>query len=815
VTVWIALRKPRTITLRIYSGDVEGINRVERFKGTSSTVQIGDHLHVVAVTAKAAQSNQVLTRDQMHFYNLHFMAASGTEVPTTVQEHLNNPEVISQSISYEPYNLPSFALPPAHLKDLRITHASCRKPHGPNLDALPALDPMIKSTAKKLLERPHLLFLTGDQIYADDVADGLLLALTDTGDTLLGWEEKLPVDTNVNKKPKELKPGSRQEVSDTVLSSDQAKSHLFGIGEFYAMYLFAWSDVLWPLELPKFKDVHPDKDETVEQNLHGHGMSFKRNVPTPYFTKFQDEIRDLNNFKDSLPAIRKSLANIPTYMICDDHEITDDWYIHLDWCKKALSKPLGRRIIQNGLLAYALFQGWGNTPEQFENPQPGQQKPGYDILTTVKQWKGDIDDNEKRIATLLAIPDINVVVRDKLLRKPSDSSLYMHYAVKGTEYLKQGKSRLVFQIIVLDTRTWRRYPDEGSPRPSLLSDDAFDIQISDKAESTLDGVDITIVISPAPVIGAPIAEFGQSLRASFPPWEKKSILAQAADYESWGLQQSAFQLLFAKLPPQKAGATKANNAMVIFLSGDVHYGFAARMQYWATRPFKATTPEPIDVVFVQLTSSALKNETPPLTYYLHAMGYIPYANKLPKVKWAGWNDPPDPKKVKLHYPPESFLIPPHPWKIRQKPAMLDYSELDPLSQITVKPDWRYRIDFILAENDIRSPAPFNPQPVPPIAPTDDRGNALESYLAMAKNHKNYAEKWGNGKEIVGLNNIGEIIFSWPDDENKSVTQKLWWRLESDAAPSRLLEPFPLTRYTVSLNLVNPDYQKPILPGEVS
>jgi hypothetical protein len=46
------------------------------------------------------------------------------------------------------------------------------------------------------LERPHQLFLTGDQIYADEVADVLLVALTDAGDTLLGWKEELPGDVN-------------------------------------------------------------------------------------------------------------------------------------------------------------------------------------------------------------------------------------------------------------------------------------------------------------------------------------------------------------------------------------------------------------------------------------------------------------------------------------------------------------------------------------------------------------------------------------------------------------------------------------------
>lgn len=37
--------------------------------------------------------------------------------------------------------------------------------------------------------RPHLLLLTGDQIYADDVSPLLLCALHDAANALLGWRE--------------------------------------------------------------------------------------------------------------------------------------------------------------------------------------------------------------------------------------------------------------------------------------------------------------------------------------------------------------------------------------------------------------------------------------------------------------------------------------------------------------------------------------------------------------------------------------------------------------------------------------------------
>ena len=83
------------------------------------------------------------------------------------------------------------------------------------------------------------------------------------------------------------------------------------------------------------------------------------------FATFQTERERLEQFRSTLPAVRRALANTATYMICDDHEITDDWYFNLAWCERVLQKPLGRAIIRNGLSAYAVFQAWGNTPEQF------------------------------------------------------------------------------------------------------------------------------------------------------------------------------------------------------------------------------------------------------------------------------------------------------------------------------------------------------------------------------------------------------------------------------------------------------------------
>ena len=73
--------------------------------------------------------------------------------------------------------LPSFVAPPATLDLVRLAHASCRKPNGPGYDALAWLDDRIEDTLGSA-DRPQQLFLTGDQIYGDDVAACLLPMLS-------------------------------------------------------------------------------------------------------------------------------------------------------------------------------------------------------------------------------------------------------------------------------------------------------------------------------------------------------------------------------------------------------------------------------------------------------------------------------------------------------------------------------------------------------------------------------------------------------------------------------------------------------------
>lgn len=174
-------------------------------------------------------------------------------------------------------------------------------------------------------------------------------------------------------------PGDRQKISDKVarFSSTAAKSHLFAFAEFASVYLLAWSPTCWPTDLPSFRDTHPEEaqklgsayGEVLAGTFKPAAVGFLRGHSLNLLLTYQEELAALGRLRAGLAAVRRAMANTPTFMIFDDHEITDDWNITLNWVERAtLPKPggsFGRQVVRNGLCAYALFQAWGNTPEQF------------------------------------------------------------------------------------------------------------------------------------------------------------------------------------------------------------------------------------------------------------------------------------------------------------------------------------------------------------------------------------------------------------------------------------------------------------------
>src|SRR5713226_9056637 len=541
VTVWLALKKPRMVTLRIYARDAGG-DLVQQIEGTRHTVRLGDHLHIVAVTARAASGDEQLAWGGLYYYDLFFQSDSTTEGLMAVGQ-LNTPGILNSDPSladslhrlvYPGHPLPGFVLPPEDLNHVSLLLGSCRKPQGVGKEMLSAIDTILEAAARDAANRPQQLFMTGDQIYADDVAASLLFALTDAGKFLLqgNQEEVLPL---VNAPAGTLAPGGRSATvrNRAMLTTTSPENHLLAWSEYATMYLFAWSDVLWPDEMPGAGDiwkVYPGAQPEDAQQKKVQG-------------KYEDERERLHEFCATLPQVRRALANIATYTICDDHDVTDDWFLDGAWCKRVLASPLGRRIVRNGLLAYALFQAWGNTPDQFEEPN------GLALLEALESWRGDESEaREETIATSLGLPDS---FGGSGVLPQTGQALRWHYTYSGPRY----------HLIVLDTRTHRLYRSP-SEFPGLLAPDAIEQQL---VAARREEAEVTLIISAAPVLGVGFMEALQF-------WSRLRIKENYAyDREAWNLEWGTFQ---------KVLRTVSAMQRVVFLSGDVHYAFGASLEYW-------------------------------------------------------------------------------------------------------------------------------------------------------------------------------------------------------------------------------------------
>ncbi len=805
VTVWLALKAPRQVELKVYSTEGGTGSIVDRalLQGESYTVQLGKYLHVVAVTATPFDSN-CLTSGQIYAYDIEF-AESGVSGLKNERDNLISglwpaaPDVSplgAQTISYFDHQLPTFALPPNDLNYLRIVHGSCRKPHGGGRDALPILDSSIEQFAGMANFRPHQLFLTGDQIYGDDVADPMLWALTDAGDTLLGWEENLPLmDAQINKnlctsipenltkgkiihetrenssesqihkqtdaeylykKPVQLKPGNRSDIARDfggltamlVNKPDNAKSHLFSLGEYYAMYLLVWSPMLWCDRFPKGKDVC----QNVKQ------------------AKVWDrEAFELESFARNLWRVRRAIANIPTYNICDDHDVSDDWYLNREWCYRVLGKPLGRRVVQNALLAYAVFQAWGNTPAQFKAG-----KVGNKLLTNAEKWSesaGSDDLAWKNVAKYLGIPRIDLETglpkfkldEDVLILDRDEEVLNWHFTIRSFKH----------EVIVLDTRTWRGYPTESAiDPPMLLTHKGFEEQIQQPLKETefLNAtgefaIEATLVVVPTNLVGLWIIDAVQKRDV-----EKGKVFNSDAG-DAWNFHELAFAKLLSEFFKQRR--------RVIVLTGDIHYAAAVRLSYWCDGHF-GDSPTEINrqnaystgedkegvlglnvagdkssfqySVLAQLTASALINEEWK-THLIHTK----IKSLLPERRHErlGWNEPLELVKISRMGRKKAIAA-----AVRNKQSL---------------PDWGYRIDWMK-----RQKARVFLKHITEGLSTAKRQNQRKSL--MYRLWKMISLLWRNrwlqeGAEIVGYSNIAIVSFQWPADGDgeKAVIQSVYWR----------------------------------------
>ncbi len=446
---------------------------------------------------------------------------------------------------YADTRLATFVL---HSRIHQLVHGSCRKPHHPADEGLLCVDRLLADAHPTPAQRPALLIMSGDQVYADDVAGPMLRAIhaliarlglfdeylegavVDNSASLYGHRasyyhraDLLPaLDSNET-----LRERFFGGVKKPIFTSSTADNHLVTLAEVIAMYLLVWSPTPWTLITAPAPQLSSEEQQ-----------------------RYAREQVQIERFREGLPGVARVFAHLSTLMIFDDHDITDDWNLSAQWEETAYGHPFSKRIIGNALLAYMLCQGWGNQP---------------DVL-------GDAVQQTQALAAQTPDNHLNAAAQDELVQALLKFQQW-HYVLPTTPAL-----------VVLDTRTRRWRSEFTLKQPSGLLDWEA---LSELQQELLDHPS-AIIVSPAPIFGVKLIETVQKVFS----WCGHPLLVDA---ENWMAHRGAAQVI---LNIFRHSRTPGN---YVILSGDVHYSFV----YEVLIRHRNAGPR-----IWQITSSGIKNDFP-------------------------------------------------------------------------------------------------------------------------------------------------------------------------------------------------------------
>lgn len=766
-TVWLALSRSANVELRVWAGPQTSGGAGAVQPGGAVVAQSpavaargwGDRLFTATVTAISTGVGG-LVPGAVHAYDVLVDGQGLRELgllrdATGAEDGIDTAAPARLALGYVENVLPTFVTPSPTIDSLRLAHASCRKPHGHGPDALAWLDDVIADHRTDIDARPQQLFLTGDQIYADDVAAPLLAMLQPLASELLGYDETAIMaggaagSSTARVALRDLPPLRRGRLAAAVakLSTTDSASHLIGFGEFAAMYLCCWSPRVWR-PLPPRAELFVGVDAPQREVRH------LTDFETAYGSREKWEAADaeagergggtagdrqrVEAFARTVPKVARVLANCSTYMIFDDHEITDDWYLSAPSRTRVLTSPLGRAIVRNGLMAYSVFQATGNEPARWA-PPPGGAPP------TPEQTALD------RFRTLLADRTTPTVAHENdvdtslgLTAPNAAPEVRFHYQVDGPRH----------RVVVLDTRTRRTYDSATRHSPPKLVGTSLDGMLP--AGPLADGREVLIVVSAAPVLfprlfdalvqpaAAAVFDLKTHLvrTEAFDPAHPRPAItgSEQWDVEGWAADEAGFHQLLRRL---------ATHPRVVVLSGDVHFASSLVCDLWAKGDDVA------DSRILQCTSSAARNQPGAgMRAVLRGQRSAQRLLQGQSVERLGWDG-----DHGVVLPAGAHLSPGRRGRLLRKPTFVPARGWPPGTTAAPDkgPDVRYRVSVLRDERP--TPALGVGAPVPPTLPAWDAADVLATYATIAARHQELLDDTKDPiRLMVFRSNVGLVSF---------------------------------------------------------
>jgi len=286
------------------------------------------------------------------------------------------------------------------------------------------------------------------------------------------------------------------------------------------------------------------------------------------------------------PLVRWALSCVPSFMIFDDHEMTDDWNISDEWVRAARG-PRWQQKLSHGLLAYWVYQGAGNL-----SPRTWLEDPRLRPLT-----------HAFTSSPTVATPELTLVF-DRLVRGSTRAEWSFAVDVGSTRFVV-GDTRMSRKLtgtrLLMDDQAWTSFvalaKDRRSnqtilvlPGPVLTPHPMHDL-LSRAAESiegnppSVTGAIVGGLIGgliagpPGVVVGAFAgAVGGEILIDRFMPG-----LIEFADAELWSAFPTSFNRMLTLLEDLVDGRGTNRKRLVALIGGDVHHSYIIRGDLLRTR----------------------------------------------------------------------------------------------------------------------------------------------------------------------------------------------------------------------------------------
>jgi hypothetical protein len=749
---WIATSKAGAkIKARVF--DLAS-NQVGEAEATARA--FGEKLHVTVVSVPCT-----LAPGQIYSYDI-FVDGTNLKAAGLLEDKPASGDFPGQvALGYQKDLLPTFVTPAGAIQDLRLAHASCRKTNGPGYDAMGWLDDYIAENRNQPLKRPQQLFLTGDQIYADEVAPCMLPMLNAIGRDLLKSTKyeyiPLDADTHCECSITHLPAMRRQQLvrEKGGFTSSAAHNHLIGFGEYAAMYLAVWSPHVWrkmatldELYVPVSATSPAMSWLTQWENCDEKNKTLQRwREKTQEET--QEEIKRAELFRATVPKAARALANAATYMQFDDHEVTDDWNLNKSWSNRVYSRHLGNAIVRNALMAETIFQAWGNDPAAFTQGNNKELLDNASLVATAPEPGLAPAEVNNKLKTLMGASG-----------ESADKQAKWHFTVTGPRHI----------VAVTDTRTHRKFAGNTVQPPSLLGDNPG----SQIPASLPQGMELLIVVSPVPVLSPTLFEtIAQPIIMGVRDavnWQRKKAIQDPChpggpvwghedyDAEGWGANEEALEKLLLHL---------ANHGKAVILSGDVHYSNSLELDLWKKGAAKPSR-------IVQLTCSSARNDMKPVLQALaRDNASLQEFQRGLAAERLGWHS----GDLTLTFPNGKDGKPPKVAigrlaRAKRSPALLPTRGWPAGTKANKEIDWRWRMRMARDQrpnNDAGIPPEHRQPGLTPPGDVNPPADPIGSYAKVVSRQViTAADHFDHLRQMVFNTNVGLVSFSGSGDNLKVI-----------------------------------------------